>query len=574
MRTLLLSLLLICVTIFTGQAQYSRYTIQLTDKYGTAYSLANPAGFLSAKAIERRMRQHIAIDSSDLPVSAAYLDSIRSVANVKLLNTSRWFNQVLIETEDPLALDRINGFPFVKSTAPIALSARFQQQVSPDKWDTPQPLTSGETRTMGTGGSNGSAGITGISTLDYGNSYAQVHLHEGDYLHNLGFTGAGISIAILDAGFYGYKTNKAMDSVRLQGRILAEWDFVANEASVNEDHSHGLHCFSILAANKPGQVMGTAPHASYFLLRSEDAATEYPVEEQNWVAAAEYADSAGADMISSSLGYTNFDDPTFNHSYAERDGHTSLITRGAGMAVRKGMIVMNSAGNSGGDPGDTRFISCPADGDSVFAVGAVTINNTLAGFSSWGPNAAGKRKPNIVSVGQGTVLTSTAGSPATGNGTSYSNPLACGLIACLWQAFPEFNNMEILRAVEQSADKYLNPDDRFGYGLPNFKKAYTLLAQERTIRKQANLLQEEWIRSFPNPYRQQFNVLFKAPADGTAILQLLDGMGRLIDAKSLLVAGGQIYQVIFSNSPKLASGVYFLKYSDGKNKKTLTLMRH
>src|SRR4030095_4114842 len=296
--------------------------------------------------------------------------------------------------------------------------------------------------------------------------------HEGEYMHDRGYTGAGITIAILDAGFSGYKTNPAMDSVRLQGRILGEWDYVMNESSVTEDHPHGLYCFSIIAANKPGAIVGSAPHASFWLLRTEDAAQEYPVEEQNWVVAAEFADSAGADMISSSLGYADFDDPSYNHSYAQRDGNTTIITKGADFAAKKGMIVMNSAGNYGARADDFKYVSCPADGDSVVAVGATDMAGNIASFSSWGPNGAGKIKPNIVSVGQGTTLANTSGNAASGNGTSFSNPNMAGLIACLWQAFPEFSNMEIIDGVEKSAHKYNAPDDRYGYGIPNFRKAF------------------------------------------------------------------------------------------------------
>ncbi len=173
-----------------------------------------------------------------------------------------------------------------------------------------------------------------------------------------------------------------------------------NETSVTEDHPHGLYCLSIIGANKPGQIIGSAPHAKFYLLRTEDAATEYPVEEQNWVVAAEFADSAGVDMITSSLGYADFDDPVFNHSYAQRNGNTAMITIGADLAVKKGIIVTNSAGNSGGQAGEAKYVSVPADGDSVFTVGATTVTGIMAGFSSWGPNGAGRTKPNIVSVGQ------------------------------------------------------------------------------------------------------------------------------------------------------------------------------
>jgi len=566
--------LLICLSLFctiTAKSQYTRYVIRLKDKKGTAHSLANPSTYLSAKSIERRTRQKITIDSTDLPISAAYLDSIRSVANVTVINNSKWLNQVLIMTSDANAITRINSFPFVISAAPVAATARpLDDNPVQEKFkETIQPLPD----LSQINGANGVSGPKGVTSLNYGNSFNQIHLHEGEFLHDLGFTGAGITIAILDAGFFGYKTNSAMDSVRLQGRVLGEWDYVINEQSVNEDNAHGLYCFSIIAANKPGQIVGSAPHAKFFLLRTEDVGSEYPVEEQNWVAAAEFADSAGVDMITSSLGYVDFDNPTFNHSYAQRNGNTSMITIGADMAVKKGMIVTNSAGNSGGVAGEGKFINCPADGDSVFTIGATTVAGAIASFSSWGPNSAGKIKPNIVSVGQGTVLANTAGNPSSGNGTSFSNPLACGLIACLWQAFPEFTNMEIQDAVQKSASQYLTPDDRFGYGIPNFRVAHDLLTKERETRKIADMLGDKWLKPYRNPFTSSLTLVLKAPIDGTAVLQLVDAQGRLVDAKSLNTLNGSIYFIEFTNAPRLLRGVYFARYDDGKNKVTIKLLK-
>ncbi|HZG23421.1 MAG TPA: S8 family serine peptidase, partial [Chitinophagaceae bacterium] len=371
-----------------ADAQFSRYVIELTDKKGSVYSPADPAAFLSPRAIERRTRQRISIDSTDLPLSAVYLDRIRTVPNLVILNQSKWLNQVCIQTTDANALAIVNSFSFVKKVNAVA--ARMQSENN----DVPliiEPSLSRLSRSSTVSANN----------INYGNSLGQIHMHNGEFLHNLGFGGEGIRIAILDAGFSGYKTNPAIDSVRLQSRILGEWDFVENHLSVNEDDSHGLFCFSIIAANRPGLMVGSAPKASFYLYRTEDARSEYPIEEQNWAAAAELADSLGVDMISSSLGYSDFDNHDFDHTYAQRNGNTTIVTRAADLAAKKGMIVMNSAGNSGNESGEMKFIECPADGDSVVAVGAVNLNGLIAGFSSWGPNGAGRRKPNMVSVGQG-----------------------------------------------------------------------------------------------------------------------------------------------------------------------------
>lgn len=474
----------VCFFFFTtvGNAQYSRYIIRFINKNGTPYTLSNPAAYLSAKAIERRTKQKIPLDSTDLPVSPAYLESVRSIPGVTVLNKSNWLNQICIRTTDPAALAKINSLPFVNTAFPIA--ARVYTESS--NRIKAEPFTASPLRMNSTNSAL-------ENDYNYGNTFDQVHLHAGEFLHNHKLTGQGIAIAVFDGGFFGYKTNPAFDSVRLQNRISGEWDFVANEQSVHEDDAHGMYCLSIMAANRPGLMVGSAPKANYYLFRTEDAGSEYPVEEQNWAAAAERADSLGADMISSSLGYDDFDDPSFNHTYAQRNGNVSIVTRAADLAAKKGMIVMNSAGNSGNSSGESKYISCPADGDSVVAVGAVDRNGNIAAFSSWGPNGGGKLKPNIVSLGQGTTIAGTNGNPVTGNGTSFSNPNMAGLIACLWQAFPDLTNMEIIDAVQKSAHKYNNPDDRFGYGIPDFKKAFSALMIKSF---QGNIVNDKCVTTF------------------------------------------------------------------------------
>ncbi|MEO6915534.1 MAG: S8 family serine peptidase, partial [Chitinophagaceae bacterium] len=333
----IIALLLVCS--FCTRAQDSRYLVEFRDKKGTAFTLANPSAYLSAKAITRRTVQQIPIDSTDLPISSAYFDSIRLVPNVTIINKSNWLNQVAIKTTSQAALTKINSFAFVKSVN--TLGAKFiPAAVKPvEKFERIEKRVQ-------------SPSLKSLANIyNYGASLNQIHIHNGEYLHNLQFNGRDMVIAVLDAGFSGYKTNKAFDSLRLQNRILGEFDFVKNEISVNEDDAHGTYCLSILTANRSGLLVGSAPNASFYLYRTEDSFSEYPIEEQNWVAGAERADSAGADMISSSLGYSDFDNPALNHSYLQRNGNFSVVTRGADLAARKGMIVMNSAGNSGAEAG-------------------------------------------------------------------------------------------------------------------------------------------------------------------------------------------------------------------------------
>ena len=334
-------LFVLCSLVFSFPAtsQYSRYIVRLKDKNGSSFSISNPSAYLSARALARRARYKIAIDSTDLPIRTAYIDSIRAVPNVTILNTSKWLNQVCIRTTDSAALATIRAFSFVKSSDAIAVRLMQLQPEKNEVFNTqPAPLRVNDIMSP--------FGINGIQDFfNYGSNAGQVHIHKGEYLHNLGFRGEGIIIAMLDAGFNNYKNNPAFDSLRAGNQILGTWDYVANEESVNEDNGHGAYCLSIMAANEPGKIVGTAPKAKYWLLRTEDAATEYPVEEQNWVAAAEFADSAGVDLITTSLGYSSFDDHSFDHSYAQRDGKTAIISIGATLAVKKGIMVTVSAGN-------------------------------------------------------------------------------------------------------------------------------------------------------------------------------------------------------------------------------------
>jgi len=542
----------------TGHAQYSRYIIELTDKKGTSHSLANPQTYLSPETIARRKQFSIAIDSTDLPVSKVYLDSIAKAGKVEILNSSKWLNQVLIRTTDQAALNKISQYAFVKKRSPIA--------------NRPSATNEGkfiETITA----INGSQTIasTKTTTLKYGNSSRQVSIHEGEFLHNKGFQGKGIKIAVLDAGFLRYQNIAAFDSLKINGQLKMTWDFVNNNASVNEDDAHGTHCLSILAANLPGAFVGTAPASSYYLFRTEDVASEFPVEEQNWLAAAERADSIGVQMISSSLGYYTFDDASFNYTYADMNGKKTMVTRAASMASNKGMIVMNSAGNSGSSA--WKYIIAPADGVDVLAVGAVNNLKQIAPFSSFGPSSDNRVKPDIASVGWNTFLISTNGTVAQANGTSFSNPNIAGLIACLWQAFPEFSNKEIIAAVRKSGDRYSNPDIRTGYGIPNMRLAYEMLEKEMDSRKAKAILKADRIKIYPNPMTDQFTIVYNGKANGKLSVQLLSMDGKLIRNLSYEVMENEYYFFNVTGLAAQAPGQYMLSYQDGIGAGTLRIMK-
>ncbi|HWJ28857.1 MAG TPA: hypothetical protein VNS32_20095, partial [Flavisolibacter sp.] len=279
----------VVILLFFASAGFTqtRYIIQFKNKDNSPFSLSNPLAYLSQKAIDRRNAYHISIDSTDLPVTPRYIDSVQAAGAVTILNVSRWLNQVSIQTTDAAALNKINSLPFVHRVAPIA--ARIGRTGREGKWEEPENQEAGATQRE-----NGWA----ANVYNYGSSAVQVHMHNGEFLHNIGLHGEGMTLGMLDGGFLNYLTLSAFDSVRNHGQILGTWDFVAREASVNEDHPHGMECFSTIAANIPGQFVGTAPKASFYLFRSEDVSSEYPVEEHNWVCAAERLDSSGGDVIS------------------------------------------------------------------------------------------------------------------------------------------------------------------------------------------------------------------------------------------------------------------------------------
>lgn len=549
-------LLLLTFMLLPGMdllAQYPKWIVRFTDKNNSSYSIGNPSAYLSQKAIDRRTKQRIAIDSSDLPVNPSYIEQVLAQGNVTYLSQSRWLNQILISCKDNKTINAINQLAFVKTTEAIGYLK------------TTQPFEEKREEDIKKINVNAFVNTATQDSLQYGTTYNQVHMHEGEYLHNKGFTGKGITIAVLDAGFYHYKELKAFDSIRLQNRVLGERDFVDNDNSVNEDNAHGMYCLSTIAANMPDTMTGTAPHASFWLMRTENAFSEYPIEEHNWAAAAAFADSAGADMISSSLGYYYFDDPAFNHSYDNFYNNSTMVSNAAAIAAKKGMIVTNSAGNEGAH--NWHYILFPADADSVCTVGAVNRNGVIASFSSYG--YPGKVKPNVVSVGEGTIIMGTDNLPVAGNGTSFSNPNINGLIACLWQAFPGYNNMTILDAVYQSADRFNDPDSRYGFGIPNMKQAYIILKKKQNTEIYGN----DWLIASPDLFTNRIEIKVIAQKEGSITLSLLNKDGNAVAALTLTAEEQEIYDTAFVALDRLPAGNYTVQYKDGENTRSVIVTK-
>ncbi|HMJ47370.1 MAG TPA: S8 family serine peptidase, partial [Ferruginibacter sp.] len=472
MRKTLPLLIISLILAFNGKAQLTRYIVKLKDKATTPFSISNPSQFLGSRAIQRRTKYNISIDSTDLPVTPRYVDSIRLAGAVTILNTSKWLNQVAIKTSDPAAIAKINSFPFVISATPAGSFTPTLPENN--KWLSPLLKYSDITAPAEP------AGL--LDYFSYGRSNGQVKIHKGEFLHNHGFRGEGMQMAILDAGFFHYLTLPTFDSVRLGNQILNTWDFVANEASVNEDYVHGMQCFSIIAANLPGTFVGTAPKASFYLYRTEDINSEYPIEEQNYAAGLERADSVGVDITSTSLGYFDFDPGVTDYTYADMNGNTSISARAADLAAKKGIMMVIAAGNEGNNA--WHYLITPSDGDSVLSVGAVDTLGNSVGFSSYGPSSDGQVKPGVAAVGFNAVIAnSSTGQPGYGNGTSFACPNMAGLTTCLMQAFPEVNNMAIIDALQKSASKAGLPDNRVGYGIPDMKKAFVLLIRKSYIQQ-------------------------------------------------------------------------------------------
>ena len=531
--------------VLLAQTGPGRYWIQFKDKNYSFYTLDYPQQFLSQRSIQRRKDQKISFDITDLPVNPAYIDSIASTGAV-IKNCSKWLNAVSIEVNDSYIINKIAALPFVeevKKVQNVKSANKAEEQVF---------------------SFNSKAKLyceRGLDSSNYGNSYNQIKMLRGQTLHDAGYRGKGKMIAVLDAGFFGVDTIAAFDSLWNNGRIIGTKDYVSGDNMVFEDNNHGMYVLSVMGGYLPGELIGTAPEAAYLLLRTEDAGSENIIEEDNWIAAAEFADSMGVDIINSSLGYTTFDDSTQNHSYADMDGNTTPITIGADIAASKGILVVNSAGNSGASP--WTYIAAPADGFNVLSVGAVNAEGNYSPFSSKGPSYDGRVKPNVMAQGQGTIIASASGGVFPGNGTSFSAPLIYGMAACLWQSNPEKTASEIFTAIEQSAHLFNHPDNLYGYGIPNFSIASLLISDTFVF----NVPDNDKFLVYPNPFQSSINIEVYTKREQEMLIEIFDYSGKNIFQKELTVGNNDYCRISFKEGERLSPGIYFVHITaPGKTK--------
>lgn len=520
MRTILVFILCFFVgNVFAAKDSTCLFLVTFKDKKTTTYSLNQPGQFLTAKAIARRVKHNVPVDSLDIPVSEAYIDSVLNTGLI-MRSTVRWFNAIVVLAPDSASIYSLNSKSFVKSIKYIG-----------------KELSKSRNNSKVATNNNTSIDL-GVKSLNYGQSYKQISMIGGDLLHDAGYMGEGIDIAILDAGFYNADNVKQLSHLFANNQIKGTHNFVDNKSDVYRisSGSHGEMVLSIMASLADGDIVGGAPRANYWLLRTEKAENEYISEEYYWAAGAAYADSVGADIINSSLGYTTFDEAWMNHTYADLDGKTAPSSIAATIAARKGILVANSAGNDGNKP--WRYIGVPADADSILSIGAVDAQKERASFSSIGNTKDRRIKPDVDAMGQSTFVVSTAGSTMAGSGTSFSSPLIASLSACLLQANPSATNMQMMDAIKKSASQYNTPDSLLGYGIPNYNLANLILKNLNVPKQQASNL----INVYPNPFNERLSVLYYSADSQQVVLNVYDVLGAVVYNRTMSLKPNAYYK--------------------------------
>lgn len=536
------SFLLICwlFVVVDLSAQGNRYVVYFSDKANSPYSIEQPEAFLSERAIERRTRQAIAIEESDLPVNPHYIDSVNQLG-VRVWYTSKWLNLALVQVAPQLAAT-LQGQSFVDSVALVAQGEKLTITKSTFDWPT-----------------------TFVTPTSNRNSDNQNELLGVGPMHEAGYKGQNMLIALFDGGYEGTNVSSAFRHIFDNQQLIDYHDYVSHGDNIFTYDDHGTSVFSTTGAFLDGQYVGTAYMADYALYVTEEKGSEFRIEEYNWLLAAERADSLGADIINTSVGYsTGFTDEVMNYTYDDLDGSTAVITVAANYATAKGMIVVSSAGNEGNDP--WQYVTAPADGPDVLAVGAITPSENISSFSSIGPTVDGRIKPDVVAMGSQVTVVNSAGNFSSGGGTSYSSPQIAGFAAALWQAKPTSTNLEIIANIKASGDRASLPNNQFGYGLPNFERALngTVLAISDIIAGKINV--------FPNPFSGDFVTIEvdKSLGDFPVTIALMDAQGRRIKEETVIAVKHKKIEYATGDIP---SGAYILDFSSHRIKKTIKLIK-
>jgi len=515
--------------------------VNFKDKPSENSYLASPITMLSQRAIDRRSRYNIPFDSKDVPIEAIYINQVKAQTGITVLAKSKWLNVLHIQGTQT----DINNLINLSFVASIDFADKS--------------LNSGAKTIVKNKLVEKNDKLDFTTNFNYGNATNQIQMLKGDVLHQNNFTGQGMEIAIIDAGFPNVDNYAAFQRIRDNNQILGGYDFVNRNSNFYTGHYHGMAVLSTIAGYVEDQFMGTAPDAKFYLFISEDDSQESPLEESLWVEAAEKADSLGVDVINTSLGYTTFDNPNYNYSYSDMDGKTTFISRGAEIAFSRGMILVNAAGNEG--TSSWHYISSPADATSVLSIGAVDATGTIASFSSFGPTSDGRIKPDVDAQGASVYIINSSGSIATSNGTSFASPVTSGVITCLWGAFPQKTNAEIIQLIKESGSLYVNPTAQEGYGIPNFESVYNILNIELLESKTENPT------IFPNPIKDEIH--FKFPKNTDVIdMTIVNLLGK-----------NMINQQIFKDKPiidisYLPTGLYMMQLSFNNKVTTIKILKN
>lgn len=543
--------MVICLVSIGSLLAQDRYMVFFRDKENSTYTVSSPLEFLSQRALDRRAKHSVRVTVEDFPVNASYVQELSATGAVVYF-TSRWMNAALVEMPKRLKAS-VRSLTSVDSLAFVAPGSKLsfvrEEFTVTDTFTDPSTIVA--------------------STDD------QIKMLSADRLQADGYQGSGMLIAVFDGGFSGVNLRSPFRQIHDEGRVLAALDFIRNSGNPYQYGGHGTSVLSCIGGSYTDGIntfIGTAPKASFILAVTEDVGSEYRVEEYNWLFAAEYADSAGVDVINSSLGYTEFDDPDMDYSYEDMDGATTVITRAANFAASKGMLVVTSAGNSGNitlqaclNAGGYCYISAPADSPNVLSVGAVGVDRMRALFSSFGPSFDGRKKPDIAAMGLRTVIVTSRGNITTqGNGTSFSSPMMAGFATSLWQKYPDLTNVELMDLIKNSGTQSDDPDNELGYGIPS----YLVIIGEPRFEKPLKVSDEveKIFKIYPNPTK--WSLTIERPANREITYQLTTLEGEAVAKGVLEVKDTQI-----KINPLLRSGIYFLRLASGSNVETIKLLK-